>query len=182
MSDWRMFAWQRLKALRRGRPRAEMRVRGTRRARDHTGQVLSALTGVWGVRPAREPVVATICGYRGAAKSSSPKTPRHAGDPPDDNTTSTSGLPRPQALRSRDHASTGHHPGPPPLPFRPTSRLSPRASGHRHGVSCRHGRGETWKLSECSLRARAAATTWRPRVQKALHMWSSRSVSERNST
>ena len=53
---------------------------------------------------------------------------------------------------------------------------------HMHGVSCRHGRGETWKLSECSLRARAAATTWRARVQKALHMWSSRSASEQNST
>ena len=141
----------------------------------------------------------------------------HAGDTPGDDTTTTSGLPRHQALRILAQACTGHHPGPPPLPFRPTPRLSPRASGHQprpqmcadrvcdeyfvdgtryehseggsvsvldhmHGFSCRQGRGETWKLSECSLRARAAATTWRPRVQKALHMWSSRSVSEQNST
>ena len=143
--------------------------------------------------------------------------PRHAGDTPEVDTTTTSGLPRHQALRILAQACTGHHPGPPPLPFRPTPRLSPRASGHprtsdmcadrvcdeyfvdgtryehseggsvsvldhMHGFSCRQGRGETWKLSECSLRARAAATTWRPRVQKALHMWSSRSVSEQNST
>ena len=51
-----------------------------------------------------------------------------------------------------------------------------------HGFSSRQGRGETWKLSECLLRARAVATTWRPRVQKALHMWSSMSVSEQSST
>ena len=83
MSNWDISTWRRLKALRRGRPRAEMRVRGTRRARDHTGQVLAALTGVWGVRPAREPVVATICGYRGAANLRSARKPRarrrHAG-------------------------------------------------------------------------------------------------------
>ena len=83
MSNWHIFTSRRLKALRRGRPRALPHGLGPGKPWIDTGQVRAARTGVWGVRPAREPVVATRCRVPAAFTRPSARKPRarrrHAG-------------------------------------------------------------------------------------------------------